>query len=105
MELKFGSAYYLNTLIGLGGMATWILTTWMDPLDDTLKGTLSRAFYGHSRTLTLALLSYMMLSVVFYQQGEWGLLAAISTGYASESLSSKIMTNVGGTIAANGGAR
>jgi len=102
MDVHFGSAFYFNTSLGLAGVALWILSTWADPLDDTLKGTLGRAFGGHSRTLAVTVLSYLLLAVIFYSWGEWNLVTAITTGYTAQSLCSKILTNVGGTLAAKG---
>lgn len=103
MELQFDSAFYFNGIVGLLGVVLWVLATWADPLDDTLSGTLGRAFGKHSRTLAVTLLSYVLLAVIFHSWGEWNLVTAVTTGYTAQSLCTKIMDNVSGKLAAKGG--
>ena len=96
----FTATFYLNSGIGLLGIALWVLATCADPTDDTLTGTLGRAFGKHSRTLVATFLSYTLLAVLFNSYGEWTMVAAITTGYTAQSLWQKISDNVGTKLVA-----
>lgn len=91
MEFLHDPDYIYPTTIGLGGILLWVLKTWADPNDDTITGTLYRALVNHSRTFIVTVLSYLLLSVVAWEIGEWTTLASIASGYASQSLLNTVL--------------
>lgn len=106
IETLSNPMFYEPTAIGLLGVALWILSTWADPTDDTIAGTLSRAFGKHSRTLTVALFSYLGICVALYEADALTKVAAFTSGYMNQSLLTKLMDTYRAKIesrAANGG--
>lgn len=84
--------FWMSISIGLLGILGWMLKTWRDPKDDRIGASLYAAFYLHSTSLVVSLITYVGACIGLYESKMLTPFQAFTMGFMIHSVSESFFT-------------